>query len=284
LIGSAAVAALEGAGWETVLLSRKGGQGRIAWDPTAGELDPSSLEGFDAVVHLAGEPIAERWTADKKRKIRESRVQGTRLLVDKLGQTQRPPAVFLCASGINFYGNQPAGELTEERSNGEGFLADVTREWEAEAQRAQEHGMRVVCLRIAMVLSAKGGALAQMLPIFRKGLGGSAGGGQQQVSWIHLDDLARAIRFCLEEQAISGAVNACAPHPVSNKVFSEALGQALHRPAVMPVPKFALRTLFGEMANETILASQKAIPAKLQAHGFSFTHPQIQQALAAELA
>lgn len=279
LVGEAVVGELRKQGWETVLLSRSGGDGRIEWSPLEGKLDGDALERFDAVVHLAGEPLMGRWTEDKKRRIRESRARGTRLLCETLAVCRDKPRVLVSASGLNYYGKQPQEELTEQSPKGDGFLADVAHEWEAATEPAAQAGVRTVLLRIAMVLSGEGGALEKLLPVFRSGAGGPVGSGRQMVSWVQRDDLARIICFAIENDGLSGPVNACAPEAVPNKRFSEAIGAALHRPAVLRVPKFAVRAVYGEVAEETVFASHNAVPQKLLANGFSFTYPDIESAV-----
>lgn len=255
----------------------------LHWDVERGEIENASqLEGHDAVIHLAGENVANgRWTEERKRRIRDSRVQGTRLLVDALARLDAPPKTFLSASATGFYGSDRRDEtLTEESMPGADFLANVCREWEAEAMRAEDFGARVVLLRTGIVLTTKGGALAKMLPAFKMGIGGKLGDGQQSMSWIALADEIGAIRFALENQAVRGPLNLTAPHAVTNAEFTETLGRVLSRPAFLRVPPFALRLALGEMA-ATVLGSLRVAPAKLEAAGYRFQFPALENALRA---
>jgi len=239
----------------------------------------TSINSADAVVHLAGESIADRWTAEKMLRIRESRLTSTRLLSETLSKLDHRPKVLICASAIGFYGNRGDETLDERSSQGSGFLADLCRQWEAATVPAKEAGIRVVNLRLGIVLSKKGGALAKMLLPFQMGAGGEIGDGKQYMSWIDIDDAVAAIYHAITNQSLQGAVNAVAPHPVTNKEFTAALGKALHRPAIIPVPGFALRLLFGAMADEMLLSGQKVMPAELQASGFKFRYPDIELSL-----
>ena len=232
----------------------------------------------DAIIHLAGEPVAQRWTAAAKRRILDSRVVGTRNLVEALGRLTRRPETLICASAIGYYGSRGDELLTESSAPGSGFLPEVCVAWEREAQAAEAFGIRVVRVRTGLVLDAHGGALVRMLPPFRMGVGGRLGSGRQWMSWIHLEDLAALFQFAVESQ-IRGALNAVAPHPVTNSDFTRELARALGRPAVIPVPEFALRLLFGEMA-DVLLASQRVAPSAAQAAGFRFRFPQLAPALA----
>ena len=232
------------------------------------------FEGCDAVVNLTGEPVAQRWSIAARARIRSSRVEGTRSIVEAL--RRNPPAVLVSASAIGYYGSRGDEVLTESSEPADDFLGRLAVEWEREALRAEEFGVRVVTLRIGVVLG-EGGALAKMLPIFRLGLGGRIGDGQQWMSWVHLDDLARLIEFALESP-VRGAINATAPNPVTNAEFTRELGRALHRPAVFPVPKVALRMLYGEMA-EIVWASQRVIPQAALSSGFRFQFPELPTAL-----
>ena len=259
----------------------------VGWDPSQGRLDPADLEGVDAVVHLAGESIAGlRWTQAKKRAIRDSRVEGTRLLCDTLAAMQRKPATLISASAVGFYGDRPreeAGELDEKSAPGEGFLADVCREWEAATADLADSDVRVVNLRIGVVLASAGGALATQLPLFQLGLGGPVGHGRQGLSWIGLDDLVYAIHFALHRSEVEGPVNATAPGPVSSREFGRTLGRVLRRPAVLPAPAFAMRLALGEMADEMLLGGAFVRPAALESAGFRFSRPDLESALAFEL-
>jgi len=250
---------------------------RVQWDPLPGPPPAAALAGSDAVIHLAGEPVAQRWTSEAKRRIRESRVTGTRHLVEGLRQIERPPAALVCASAIGYYGSRGDEVLTESSTPGQGFLPEVCVAWEREADGALALGTRVVKIRIGIVLDPKGGALAKMLPPFRMGVGGPLGDGRQWMSWIHLDDLVRLIVYAVE-RPLAGGLNGVAPEPVRNSEFTRILGKALHRPAFLPVPGFALSLLFGEMS-EVLLASQRVVPAAAQAAGFTFQHPHLEGAL-----
>ena len=288
LIGPALVGKLSDAGHEVTRLVRSAPnpeRREIPWDPAAARLDAASVEGFDAVVHLAGESIGQgRWTAAKKERILTSRVQGTRLLAETLARLTRPPAVLVSASAIGYYGDRGEEELDEQRPPGSGFLPDVCRQWEAAAEPAGEAGIRVVHPRIGLVLSASGGALAKMLPVFRWGLGGPLGTGRQYVSWITLEDLVRAMDYLIATDSLSGPVNAVAPNPVTNRQFTRALGRALRRPARLPAPAFALRAMLGQMADALLLASTRVRPRRLVDSGFSFGDPQLEEALGRLLA
>ena len=248
------------------------------WKSTNEEPPPESLAGADAVIHLAGEPVAQRWTPEVKKRIRTSRVEGTRQLVNALSTQSRRPAVLVSGSAIGFYGSRGDEVLTEDSDAGDDFLAGVTIEWEHAAELAEALGIRVVLLRTGLVLGKEGGALAKMLPPFRFGLGGRLGSGKQWMSWIHIDDLIRLVLFCVENAAVRGPVNGTAPQPVTNKQFTRELAAVLHRPAILPVPQFVLRRALGEMANAA-LGSQRVIPAAAQAAGFQFQYPQLRAAL-----
>ncbi|HYB42214.1 MAG TPA: TIGR01777 family oxidoreductase [Candidatus Methylomirabilis sp.] len=283
LIGSALVPLLSNAGHEVIRLVRRPsdrGQAVAAWDPEAGTLDRAALEGAGAVVHLAGEDIAGgRWTAAKKARIRDSRVQGTALLAGALASLARPPAVFAGASAVGYYGDRGDELLDEDSPPGAGFLAAVCRDWEAAAGPAAAAGARVLHLRFGVVLSAAGGALAKMLPAFRMGMGGPIGSGRQFVSWVAIDDAVRAIVHLLSAETARGPVNVVAPNPVTQADFARALGRVLGRPTVMPMPAFGARLMFGELADEALLASQRLAPARLAASGFSFRFPALEPAL-----
>ena len=283
LIGSALASSLADAGNEFIRLVRRrrdADSSTAYWDPAAGAIETSRLEGADAVVHLAGESIAAgRWSADKKRRIRDSRVDGTRLLSETLADLDHMPAVLVSASAVGIYGDRGDELLTERSELGHGFLAEVGAEWEAATEPARTAGIRVVNLRIGVVLAAGGGALAAMQPVFRLGLGGPLGPGTQYMSWIELDDLVRAIEHVLSAEELEGPVNAVAPMPVTNRVFSRTLGRVLGRPVILFVPSAALRLAFGEMAQETLLASARVSPERLTASGFAFDHPELEGAL-----
>jgi uncharacterized protein (TIGR01777 family) len=248
------------------------------WNPGKGEPPEEALREADAIVHLAGENVAQRWTADAKRRIRESREAGTRSLVGALAKLPRRPHVLVCASAVGYYGSRGDETLTEASAPGTGFLPDVCVAWEREARAAEALGIRVARMRIGVALDRRGGALKSMLPAFRMGAGGKLGDGRQWMSWIHLDDLAALFRFALANP-IAGPVNAVAPQPAANADFTRELGRALHRPALFPMPKLALRLLLGEMS-EVLLASQRVVPQAAEAAGFQFRFPELGGALA----
>ena len=285
LVGSGAVTVLSAAGHEVVRLVRRapapGEKAVLRWDPVTREVDAAGLEGLDAVVHLAGENIASgRWNAARKAAIRDSRVNGTRLLCEALAGLARPPKTLVCASAIGIYGDRGEDALTEESPAATGFLPEVCREWEAASGPAARKGIRVVVLRIGVVLSPNGGALSRMLPLFRIGLGGVIGSGRQYVSWVALDDLPLIILHALQCGDLSGPVNAVAPRPVTNREFTEALGKALSRPTPLPVPAFAPRlAVGGEMADALLLASARGIPRRLEETGYRFRFPELGGAL-----
>ena len=264
--------------------AKKPGVVDIVWDPSRGVIDARALEGVDAVVHLAGSNIAERWTAARKLDIRQSRVQGTTLISNTLAQLERKPRVLVSASAIGIYGDRGDEILDESSSAGKGFLCDVVREWEASTEAAERAGIRVVHARTGMVQGAAGGALAKMLPFFRLGLGGPIAGGTAWVSPIALDDEIGAIHFCIMRDDVRGAVNLVCPTPVTNAEFTHTLGGVLRRPAFMPTPAFSLRLMFGEeMTNNTILTSLRVMPGALQQAGFEFRHPTVENMLRFEL-
>src|SRR5262249_15093093 len=243
------------------------------WEPAAEEPPPESLANADAVIHLAGEPVAQRWTPDVKTKIRESRIQGTRNLVQALSKQPRRPSVLVCASAIGIYGSRGDEILTETSAPAQDYLAEVCREWEEQAMLAEPLGIRVARIRIGIVLGRGGGALERMLPPFKAFVGGKLGSGKQWMSWIHLDDLVGIFRRLLTNP-ISGAFNGVAPNPVSNSEFTQELATALGRPAIFPVPELALKALFGEMAS-MLLASQRVLPQATEAAGYRFQHPDL---------
>jgi uncharacterized protein (TIGR01777 family) len=278
LIGTALVASLARDGHDVRPLAR-GPQ----WDPEHQTVDPAVLDGVDAVVNLAGAGIGDhRWSDEHKRRVLDSRVKGTTALAQAIAQ--RPPAerpsVLVNGSAVGYYGDRGDEALTEDSPSGGGFLAEVAREWEAAAHPAQDAGVRTVLLRTGIVLAAKGGAMGKMLTPFKFGLGGRIGSGAQWFSWIHIDDEVGAIRHAIDTAAVAGPLNATAPNPATNAAFTKALGHALHRPTVIPVPAPALRVLFGrEMAEEMLLGGQRALPAKLEATGYAFKHPRLDEAL-----
>jgi hypothetical protein len=283
LIGRRLVALLRARGDEVTVLSRSGTDGAPAWAPLAGAAPAAALEGRDAVIHLAGEPIAQRWTAAVREAIAASRRTGTANLVAGIEALGQRPGVLVSANAVGFYGDRGAELLTEASAPGTGFLAEVCVDWERAALGARELGLRVCVLRTGVVLDRHGGALAKMLPPFRLGVGGPVAGGRQYVSWIAVDDLAALYAAALDDQRYEGAFNATAPAPVTNAELSRALGRALHRPAVAPVPAAALRLLYGAMA-EIVTDSQNAIPERALALGHSFRHATLEGALAEALA
>jgi uncharacterized protein (TIGR01777 family) len=282
LIGSALVRRLA-APIEVIRLVRReptSDAAEIRWDPAAGTIDAHRLEAFDAVVHLAGENIgAGRWTSARKARIRNSRVDGTRMLAQTLAGLARPPKVLVSASAVGFYGNRGDGELDESSSPGEGFLAGVCRDWEAATVPAAEAGIRVVLARFGVVLAREGGALARLLPPFRFGLGGRLGSGRQFMSWVSLEDVVGAIRFLLENESLRGPVNVTSPQPVTNRQFTETLGRVLHRPTVLPAPAFLLRVALGEMADEMLLSSARVLPRRLLDAGYRFSQTDLEATL-----
>ncbi len=281
-VGTAICAELQRAG-HTVRTLGRGSRSDIVWDPANRQLEPSSLDGCDAVVNLAGATIAQRWTSAAKREILASRVEATRLLATTMASRPTPPAVLVSISAIGFYGDTGDREVDESAPKGSGFLADVVEAWEAEAGAARAAGIRVVHPRLGLVLSPKGGALAKMLLPFRLGAGGKIGKGTQWMSWISLTDAARAVRWLIESSSVVGAVNIVTPGPVRNVEFTTALASALHRPAIATVPEFAISLAFGEMGKETLLAGQRVVPRRLTEGAFSFELPQLAVALTAEL-
>ncbi len=256
----------------------------IVWDPMRGVLEPRDLDGVEAVVHLAGEPIAQRWTGARREAIRESRVRGTDLLARSLASLDRKPSVFLSGSAVGYYGDRGDEAVDEDSPPGTDFLAGVAREWEQATGAAKDAGIRVVLLRTGIVLSPRGGALERLLPPFRLGVGGPIGSGRQWMSWIALEDHLRAMEHAIATTGIHGPVNLVAPNAVTNAEFAAVLGRVLGRPALVPVPSFALELLYGEMARATILAGQRVLPRALLRNGFHFTYPTLEEALRFELA
>jgi uncharacterized protein (TIGR01777 family) len=253
------------------------GVASFGWDPIQGEPPVESLNAMDAVIHLAGEPVAQRWNDEVKRRIHDSRVLGTRGLVDAIARVQHKPRVLVCASAVGYYGDRGDELLNEDSAPGSGFLADVCRGWETEADRATELGLRVVKLRIGFVLGKDGGALARMVPAFRLFVGGRLGSGRQWMPWIHIDDTAGMFVYAVEND-ISGVWNATSPNPVTNAVFTSEMGKALHRPALFPVPPIALKLAFGELG-ERMLDSARAIPEAAVKANYPFRHPELGLAL-----
>jgi uncharacterized protein len=282
LIGQALIPVVTSGGHAVTSLVRfkpRTGAPLVYWNPAGGEIDAAKLEGFDAVVHLAGESVAGRWTAAKKGAIRESRIQGTRLLCEALGRLSNRPRVLVAASASGYYGDRGDEVLREESAPGSSFLAQVCQEWEAATKPAAEQGIQVVNLRIGFVLSRAGGGLAKMLPAFKLGAGGKIGSGKQYMSWIAIDDLVQIILFAITAGTLHGAANAAAPNPVRNLEFTQTLGRVLGRPAIIPMPAFAVRLAFGEMGEELLLAGARLEPARLLKAGYQFRFPQLEGAL-----
>ncbi len=283
LVGKHLIPTLKAKGNEVYKLVRKTPKSsdEIQWDAERGfsETEQAKLENFDAVVHLAGDNVAsENWSNEKKRKIRDSRVVGTRVLVDALKGAKNPPRIFVSASAIGFYGDRKDEILTEESERGAGFLAEVCTAWEEEIRRAGEFA-QVVFLRTGVVLAKDGGALEKMLMPFKFGVGGRIGSGKQWMSWIALADLIKLIHFALENETLRGAVNAVAPNPATNAEFTKTLGEVLHRPAVLPVPEFAVKLLFGEMGETLLLQSARTLPKRLVEAGYEFQFPFLKDAM-----
>ena len=275
LVGSALIPLLESAGHEVVRLRRP-----AQWDPEKGVADPSAFGGVDAVVHLAGENIAGgRWTAARKERILNSRVKGTKLIAETLGNLPKPPQVLVSASAIGYYGDRGSELLREQSPPGTGFLPDVCRQWEAATDAATRKGIRVVHLRTGIVLSGKGGALGKMLLPFKLGVGGKIGSGEQYWSWISIDDHCAAILHCIQASSLHGPVNSVSPSPVTNLEFTKALGRVLGRPVIFPLPAFAARLVLGEMSDPLLLASARIEPSKLMASRFIFRHKDPEPAL-----
>lgn len=279
LIGSALAPRLEGE-HEVVRLTRSQPHRprEHRWDPATGQIDTAALDGVDAVVHLAGESVAGRWTEGKKRRIRDSRVAGTRLIAEAAASHDPRPRVLVCASAIGYYGDRGEEPVGEASPPGEGFLAEVVQEWERAADPARAAGIRVVHLRFGIVQSPHGGALRAQLPLFRLGLGGRVGSGRQYVSWVAIDDVVRAIEHALLNDRLSGPVNVTAPEPVTNADYASTLGRVLRRPALLPAPAPAVRLALGEFAGE-LLGGQRVLPGRLLEAGFEFEQPELEGAL-----
>lgn len=290
-VGSRLVARLLEEGKEVRVLSRRPQEARrqlppgvsvFPWVPSEGPPPAEALEGVEAIFHLAGEPVSGRWDEAKKRRIRESRVVGTRHLVQAIGRLASPPAVLVSASATGYYGEGGERELTEESPPGQDFLARVCQEWEAEARQAETYGVRTVQVRLGVVLHPEGGALRAMLPPFRKGLGGPIGDGRAWWSWIHREDAVSLFLFAVERAEVRGPLNAVAPYPVRQREFAATLGRVLKRPAFLPIPVGVLRLLYGEFAT-FLAASQRVLPKKALEHGFAFRFPTLEEALRALL-
>ena len=290
MVGTALTAALKSSGSEVVALSRSAASGSepvIQWNPERGELDAAALHAagpFDAVVHLAGENVAgEPWTADVKRRIRDSRVLGTYLLSGALAELNPRPPVLISASATGYYGDRADADLSEASTVGDDFLATTCRDWEAATGPAEEAGMRVVHARFGIIQSTRGGPLQRLLPMFRMGAGGPLGSGRQWLSWVALADIVGAIEFLLAREDAAGAVNVVSPNPVQQREYARTLGRVLHRPALLPAPAFALRLVMGEMADALVLSSQRVLPRRLTELGFAFRYPELEPALKAAI-
>jgi len=286
LIGAALREAIGEASVVRLVRSRGSTAGTdVFWDPLGGTIDKDRLEGIDAVVHLAGENIASgRWTAKRKALIRDSRVRGTGTLCGALASLSRPPRILVSASAMGYYGDRGEEILRESSAQGDGYLARVCADWEGATEPAARRGIRVVRLRLGIVLSSRGGALAKMLTPFRLGLGGVVGNGRQYMSWIALEDVVGIIRHALQKDEVSGPLNAVSPQPVTNREFTRTLGRVLGRPTIVPLPAAMARVLMGEMADALLLASARLDPAALKASGYSFRLPDLQGALRTILA
>ena len=282
LVGSALVEALKANGHAVSRImreQRKLGPDDVFWNPDTAYVDTPKLDGAEAIVHLAGETIAERWTPEQKRYIHSSRLRGTQLIAEAARAMMRPPQVLVSASAVGWYGDRGDQILHEGSQPGTGFLAEVCRDWEAATEVASRAGIRVVHVRLGIVLSRKGGALSKMLFPFQMGVGGKLGSGKQYMSWIALDDVVGAFQYAIETPSIKGAVNAVAPNPATNLQFTKALGRVLSRPTIAPLPAFMVKLIFGEMGESLLLASQRVEPARLLAEGYQFKHPQLESAL-----
>ncbi|GAB4152018.1 MAG: TIGR01777 family oxidoreductase [Planctomycetaceae bacterium] len=283
LVGSNLIPFLTGGGHTVCRLVRsknQTGDDALYWNPKSGEVDAGSLEGFDAVVHLAGENIASgRWTQARKARIRDSRVEGTRLLAEALASLKNPPKVLVCASAIGYYGDRGDEELTEQSPPGEGFLSDVCQEWEAAANPAREAGIRVAHMRFGVILSPRDGALKKMLLPFKMGVGGILGNGRQYWSWIGIDDVIGSIHHAIGTESLEGPVNAVSPQPVTNREFTKTLGRVLKRPTIFPMPGFVAKTLLGEMAEALLLSSARVLPNRLMETNYEFRHSNLEDCL-----
>ena len=269
-------------GYDMLLASRSepADEQHIQWTVEEGFAEPEKLEGLDAVVHLAGENVSGlRWTEEKKRSIRDSRVLGTRNVVTAISKLKNRPKVFVASSAIGFYGERDDEEITESSAAGDNFLAEVSKAWESESRRAEDAGIRTVLLRTGIVLTKEGGALGTMLTPFKLGVGGVVGSGKQWMSWISMEDHIAVINYVIENENIRGAVNSVSPNPVTNEEFTKTLGEVLYRPTFLPLPEFAVSMVFGEMGDALLLASTKVLPKRLEDAGFQFKYPQLKLAI-----
>ncbi|MHC4958955.1 MAG: TIGR01777 family oxidoreductase [Planctomycetota bacterium] len=274
--------ALQGdfSGDEITRLVRTASEGSALWDPASGTIDTAALEGHDAVIHLAGAGIADRrWSKKYKALVWDSRTKGTTLLCESLAGLERKPKVLISSSAVGYYGNRYGEVVREYSDRGRGFLAELCEAWEAATKPARDAGIRVVNLRTGLVMSTKGGPLKKMLLPFRLCLGGRIGSGAQYMSWIAIDDMVAAVRHCIETESLEGPVNACAPNPVTNREFTNAMSNVLVRPAILPMPAIAAKLAFGEMANELLLSGQRCDPERLRQTGFRFKHTDVREAL-----
>lgn len=284
LIGKALQRSFAGKGYEMLLASRSEAkdENHIQWNPDTGfaDADLIRLEGLDAVVHLAGESIsALRWSDEKKKAIRDSRVFGTRSMIETFDKLERKPGTFISGAAIGYYGDRGDEVMTESSPAGKTFLADISKEWEAESRRAEDLGIRTVLLRTGIVLSKDGGALATMVTPFKLGVGGVVGSGKQWMSWISLDDVVGIINFVLENESVRGAINVTAPNPVTNEEFTKTLGSVLYRPTFLPLPEFAVHMVFGEMGDALLLDSTRVVPKRLLDAGYEFQFTDVKAAL-----
>jgi uncharacterized protein (TIGR01777 family) len=286
LVGSALIPALEAEGATVTRLVRTSpGAGEIEWHPNNDQIDPAALEGFDAIINLAGENIAAgRWSDEQKRKIHDSRVNGTHLLSEAIAKLKQKPKVFLCASATGIYGDRGDETLDEQSDSGGGFLAGVCREWEQATTPAVDAGVRTVNLRFGPILARAGGMLAKLLTPFKMGMGGRIGSGKQFISWVAIDDVVAAMKLALKDESFRGPLNIVSPHPVTNEEFTKTLGHVLSRPTALAMPAFAVRLAFGEMADEMLLASQRVLPKRLTDAGYEFEYPELEGALRKHLA
>ena len=281
LVGSALIPILQSDGNQITRLVRSSPKaGEIEWHPNQDEVSARSLDGFNIIINLAGENIAGgRWTDEQKRKIRDSRVNGTHLLSEAIAKMNSKPGAFICASATGIYGDRDDEILDEQSESGGGFLAGVCREWEMATEPASKAGVRVVNLRFGPILAKEGGMLAKLLTPFKMGMGGKVGSGKQYISWIALEDAVNAIKLAIDDQKIHGPLNVVSPNPVTNEVFTKTLGHVLNRPTALAMPAFAARLAFGEMADEMLLVSQKVMPKRLSQAGFQFQYPQLEGAI-----
>ena len=282
LVGTAVQESFAGKGYEMLLASRNAPKkpNDIQWNVETGFAELERLEGLDVVVHLAGESVSGlRWTDEKKRAIRDSRVLGTRNVVEAISKLREKPKLLVAASAIGFYGERGDEEVTESSAAGDNFLSEVSKAWEAESRRAEDAGIRTVLLRTGIVLSRDGGALATMLTPFKLGVGGVVGSGKQWMSWVSLDDHVGVINYAIENDNLRGAVNSVSPNPVTNEEFTKTLGEVLYRPTILPLPEFAVSMVFGEMGDALLLTSTKVLPKRIEEAGFEFKYPDLKSAL-----